>query len=332
MLQERTPQKQPITGSPNSTPDFPTVAVQEVSNQDGRTDWPTQTLKQVTGTDSSIPVSVVICARNREHMIGRCLDAVWRGNPAEIIVVDDNSTDNTPAVARQKGAKVIANHGGAGLGAARQLGAGAAKHEYVIFVDTDVVVEPETFGQLLHEAVAKNYDVIMAELRTWASTPTYWQEADLWRRQVQFRKGIASVLGCGATLVRRDLLMQVGFDPAFKGAAEDADFCFRARATGAVLAHGAEAVAYHEDRETLGEVVRQKIWHGRGLARMITRYRRDYLRLAANQVDSSVGATKMNMRFLPYILVSWSCTALGLALELLAIARDPALRKRLRAQ
>jgi GT2 family glycosyltransferase len=136
-------------------------------------------------------------------------------------------------------------------------------------------------------------------------------------------------LGCQITLVRRTLLLEVGFDPAFKGAAEDADFCYRARAVGAVVAHSSKAVAYHEDRGSLADFIEQKVWHGRGLARMIARYGRQYVNRAAEQVDKSVGATKLNLRYLPYILVSWSCTAFGVAVETVRIARDPDLRQRL---
>jgi len=280
-------------------------------------------------TSSKVPVTVVVCARNRGSVIGRCLDSVKVANPAEIIVVDGNSSDETVAVARAKAVTVVSDNG-AGLGAARQLGASIAQNDYVVFVDTDVVVEPETLAQLLDEATEKNYDALEAELRTLSSTPSYWQEAERWRREVAMRKGVASVLGCQITLVRQALLMQVGFDPAFKGAAEDADFCFRARAQGAVVAHSDRAVAYHEDRLTLRDFVEQKIWHGRGLARMITRYGRDYLQRAASQVDASMGATKLNVRYLPYVFVSWSFTAIGVGMESLKIARDPALRQRLK--
>lgn len=275
-----------------------------------------------------VPVTVVVCARNRGSVIGRCLDSVIVANPSEIIVVDGNSTDETVAVARAKGVTVISDNG-AGLGAARQLGASVAKNEYVIFVDTDVVVEPETLRLMLDEAIEENYDALQAELRTLSEAPTYWQGAERWRREVQMRKGVATVLGCQITLVRKALLLTVGFDPAFKGAAEDADFCFRARAAGAVVAHSERAVAYHEDRGSLTDFVEQKIWHGRGLARMIARYGRRYLSRAVEQVDSSVGATKVNARYLPYVFVSWSFTAFGVALEALRIARDPALRQRL---
>jgi glycosyltransferase involved in cell wall biosynthesis len=261
-------------------------------------------------------------------VIGRCLDSVLRANPSEIIVVDGNSTDDTVDVARAKGVTIVSDNG-AGLGAARQYGASLAQNEYVVFVDTDVVVEPETLQQLLDEAKEENYDALEAELRTLSVKPSYWQGAERWRRQVQMRKGVATVLGCQITLVRKALLVSVGFDPAFKGAAEDADFCYRARAAGAVVAHSARAVAYHEDRDSLKDFIEQKIWHGRGLARMITRYGRQYMNRAAEQVDNSMGATKLNARYLPYIFVSWSFTALGVALESLQIMRDADLRERL---
>jgi glycosyltransferase involved in cell wall biosynthesis len=277
-----------------------------------------------------VAVTVVVCSRNRGSVIGRCLDSVIRANPAEILVIDGNSTDDTVAVARSKGVTVVSDNG-AGLGAARQLGASLAQNDYVVFVDTDVVVEPWTLRLMLDEAIEERYDALEAELRTLSEHPTYWQGAERWRREVQMRKGIASVLGCQITLVRKELLLTVGFDPAFKGAAEDADFCYRARAVGAVVAHSSRAVAYHEDRVTLRDFIGQKIWHGRGLARMITRYGREYLSGAAEQVDRSVGATKMKTRYLPYLFVSWSFTALGVALESLHIARNPELRRTLTA-
>lgn len=307
------PIRQPQTGQQHKTHGYaPSAAVKE----------------RPFAKPGCVPVSVVICTRNRGRMIERCLDSVIDANPAEIIVVDGNSTDDTVAIARAKGVTVVSDNG-AGLGAARQLGARFSAHEYVVFVDSDIVIEPETLQQLWDEARAEGYDALAAEIRTWSAMPTYWQRAERWRRQVQMPRGVASVLGCQVTLVRTDLLLRVGFDPVFKGAAEDADFFFRARAAGAVIAHSARAVAYHEDRSSLRDLVDQKLWHGRGLARMITRYRRQYLRLAAGQVDTSIGAAHLNGRYLPYLLVSWSFIALGVALELVHVACDPVLRRRL---
>jgi GT2 family glycosyltransferase len=279
---------------------------------------------------SPVPATIVICARNRAAMIDRCLDSVLAAHPAETIVVDGNSTDGTAEIARARGVTVVSDNG-AGLAAARQLGARLAQHDYVIFVDTDVVVAPDTFRQMLDEAKEQGYDALEAELRTLSPAPSYWQRAERWRRTTQMRKGVAAVLGCQITLVRRELLMRVGFDAAFEGAAEDADFCFRARATGAVIAHSARAVAYHEDRHTLREFMLQKVWHGRGLARLYVRYRRRYLQQAAQQVNNSVQATKINVRYLPYIVTNWGFTALGVGLEMLRILGDRDLRRQLAA-
>jgi glycosyltransferase involved in cell wall biosynthesis len=284
---------------------------------------PSQVAKQ-----QPVPVTVVVCVRNRGSMIGRCLDSIMKANPSEIIVVDGDSTDGTAEIARSKGVTVVSDNG-TGLGAARQLGASLAKNEYVIFVDSDVVVEPETFQQLLDEAHEKEYVAVMAELRTWSEKPSYWQTAERWRRQVQMRTGQAVILGCQITLVRKDLLMRIGFDPAFKGAHEDSDFWFRAWLAGEVFGHSDRAVAYHEDRRSLRDFIEQRIWYGRGFTRMIMRYGRQYLSQAAEQVDTAAGAMKLNIRFLPYIFVSWSFTALGAALECFHIVRDRELRKSL---
>jgi glycosyltransferase involved in cell wall biosynthesis len=274
---------------------------------------------------------VIICARNRAHVIGRCLDSVIAAHPAEIIVVDDHSTDRTADIARAKGAKVVKNGNQAGLGAARQLGASLAQYDYIVFVDDDIVVEPTTMQDLLDEATAHQYDGLMARLPTWYAKPTYWQKAEGWRRQFQMRPGVATVIGCGITLFRRELVMRIGFDPVFEGAAEDADFSFHATSAGAVLAYATKALAYHEDRAHLRSVANQKIWHGRGLARLFTRYGGRYARRAATQVNSSLGETKLNGYFIPYLVVSWTCTSLGLGLELLRIALDPELRQQLNA-
>ena len=46
-----------------------------------------------------MPISVIIAAKNAESTIEECLDSVRRNNPAEIIVVDGNSSDKTVKIA-----------------------------------------------------------------------------------------------------------------------------------------------------------------------------------------------------------------------------------------
>jgi GT2 family glycosyltransferase len=278
---------------------------------------------------SVVPVTVVTCARNRGDMIARSLESIQCANPAQVIVVDGNSTDETANIARTMGARVVSDHG-AGLGAARQLGAMLSNQPFVAFVDTDTVILPDTLEKLVQEAVANDYDAVTAQLFTLAEQPTYWQQVEDWRRRIQKSAGPASRLGCQATLVRKELIQRVGFDTAFAGAGEDMDFFLRARAAGARLANSSTAVAYHQDRASFGEFVEQQVWYGRGLARMWIRYRSKFLKQASGEAASARRATMLQLRYLPFLICSWGFTLVGAGFEALKVLGDPTLRQQIR--
>jgi glycosyltransferase involved in cell wall biosynthesis len=89
---------------------------------------------------ASIPISVVIPARNRASLIETALASVLaQSHPAqEIIVVDDCSTDGTADIAAQiSGVKVIRHTQPVGAQAARNTGILAATHEWIAFNDSD---------------------------------------------------------------------------------------------------------------------------------------------------------------------------------------------------
>jgi glycosyltransferase involved in cell wall biosynthesis len=87
----------------------------------------------------TVPVSVVIPAYNSERMLQRALQSVLvqRPAPAEIVVVDDASTDGTAAVAEEMGARVIRHERNLGEGAARNSGIAAATQPWVALLDSD---------------------------------------------------------------------------------------------------------------------------------------------------------------------------------------------------
>src|SRR6266511_5739354 len=86
-------------------------------------------------------ISFIIQAYNEELELSATLGAIHAaassaGQPWEIIVVDDASTDATPEIAAQTGAKVIRINRRQ-IAAARNAGARAAQGEYLFFVDAD---------------------------------------------------------------------------------------------------------------------------------------------------------------------------------------------------
>jgi hypothetical protein len=92
------------------------------------------------GDDARLPVCVIIPAHNRADEIRRCLASVWAQHPhrpREVIVVDDNSTDETAAVAEALGAHVIRHSENRGASAARNTAIAAAECEWLAFLDSD---------------------------------------------------------------------------------------------------------------------------------------------------------------------------------------------------
>jgi glycosyltransferase involved in cell wall biosynthesis len=86
-------------------------------------------------------ISVIIPAYNEELELSSTLAAIraaasGAAQPCEIIVVDDASTDATPEIASQVGARVISVHRRQ-IAAARNAGAHVARGKYLFFIDAD---------------------------------------------------------------------------------------------------------------------------------------------------------------------------------------------------
>ena len=92
-------------------------------------------------------ISFIIPAYNEELLLGRTLEAIHKAAKDidatyELIVVDDNSSDNTGKIACALGAKVVeVNH--RQISATRNAGTYAANGSVFIFVDADTVISTE---------------------------------------------------------------------------------------------------------------------------------------------------------------------------------------------
>lgn len=91
----------------------------------------------------TIPVSVIVVTKNEEPHLARCLAAL--SDFSEVIVVDSGSADNTAAIARQAGVRVVDFMWNGRYPKKRQwcLDHLELAHEWVFFVDADEVVPPD---------------------------------------------------------------------------------------------------------------------------------------------------------------------------------------------
>ena len=99
-------------------------------------------------------ITIIIPARDEEENIGNLLRSIreQETQPLEILVVDDQSTDNTARVARDFGASVILGKempkGWKGKTWACQQGADAAKGEWLLYLDADTILLKGSLARL----------------------------------------------------------------------------------------------------------------------------------------------------------------------------------------
>lgn len=106
-------------------------------------------------------ISVILPAKNEAEGLRRTLPALAAVLPeAEIIVVDDGSTDETAEVARSAGARVLSSPYSMGNGAAIKRGARAATGEVLVFMDADGQHDPAHIPRLL-ERLEAGYDMVV---------------------------------------------------------------------------------------------------------------------------------------------------------------------------
>jgi glycosyltransferase involved in cell wall biosynthesis len=105
---------------------------------------------------SSPTVSVVIPCFNQGHYLREALDSVMAQTlpAAEIVVVDDGSTDDTAVVARTHRNVRYIHQRNRGLASARNTGAAHTTGEHVVFIDADDRLRPDALAIGARESLA----------------------------------------------------------------------------------------------------------------------------------------------------------------------------------
>jgi N-acetylglucosaminyl-diphospho-decaprenol L-rhamnosyltransferase len=106
---------------------------------------------------TSVDVSVIVVTFNNEAIISRCLEAIRqsvRTHVAEVLVVDNSSTDGTVQVVTEnaRGATVIPLERNVGFAVANNVALERARGRYVALVNSDAFPDPGAIDRLIHRA------------------------------------------------------------------------------------------------------------------------------------------------------------------------------------
>jgi glycosyltransferase involved in cell wall biosynthesis len=197
-------------------------------------------------------LSVVIATYNRGPILEKCLRALMTQtlDPAlyEIVILDDGSTDDTPALVAQLRAESAASwqymwQENRGRSYARNVGIQMARGPIVVFIDSDVVVTPSFLEThlALHEAHAGK-KVFVQGLSV--NTDNFENPLDTPINATHFS---AAFFATNNVSVPKDFLVEVGgFDEAFTEYGwEDLELGLRLKAIGVDIVRSREAVGYH---------------------------------------------------------------------------------------
>jgi glycosyltransferase involved in cell wall biosynthesis len=253
----------------------------------------------VTEDRSALDVSVVVPTRNAEDLVDACLGSIVQARPREILVVDGLSTDRTVELVRRYPVAVLSDRG-AGLPAARMIGARAASSRWVALVDADVVLPEGALAALLEEAECGRYTALQAGLFSVAGSG-YWGQALV----AHHRSGRSKDwFGVAATVFEREALLHHGFDPRFLSG-EDIELRWRLRRAGTRIGVSRSTFVVHRFGDSFAFAKAQWLADGRGLARLVRkqRWRAAWillLPLAASVRGAALSVGRRQPKWIPY--------------------------------
>jgi glycosyltransferase involved in cell wall biosynthesis len=189
-----------------------------------------------------VRISLVIPAYNEQDYLAGCLESVLanRGHAiAEVIVIDNASSDRTAQVAAGFAGVRVVREEKRGLTHARQRGLEEAREELVGYMDADTRMPPG-WGQAAAEIFSSRPEVVAL-----SGPPQYWDASRIenavlgvsWRLVVPIVYRVVGYMLYGAHFVarRRVLMAAGGFDTSISFYGEDTELARRLSSKGTVL-------------------------------------------------------------------------------------------------
>jgi glycosyltransferase involved in cell wall biosynthesis len=210
-------------------------------------------------------VSIIIPTFNGASRIGNCLDALLKqtiGRDAEILVVNDGSTDNTAdVVTRYSGIRLI-SQSNAGPAAARNRGASESRGTIILFTDDDCAPIPEWLDAMIEPfddpEVVGAKGVYRTHQKGLAARFVQIEYEDRYRLMADLDS--IDFIDTYSAAFRRDRFLEMtGYDTSFPVAcAEDVELSYRMSARGWKMKFAPAAIVYHMHPSTLSRYLRKK--------------------------------------------------------------------------
>jgi glycosyltransferase involved in cell wall biosynthesis len=223
---------------------------------------------------AAMPVTVVIPTRNSARSLRACLESVraQSHDEVEVLVVDNESIDETPQIARGLSDMVLT--AGPERSAQRNRGAAAATGRALLFVDSDMILAPDVIADCLRAVTRGAAAAVVIPEASFGEG--FWARCKSLERSCYVEDTTIEA----ARFFTREVFEQLGgYDEQLVGG-EDWDLHERARLAGARIGRADAYIWHDEGRLELAEVVAKKYHYGKTLGR----YARKHPALARSQL------------------------------------------------
>ena len=212
--------------------------------------------------------SVIVCSYNGGKTLDRCLTSLKDINYPnyEVILVDDGSKDDTQEIAaRHPWIKNIRQEN-KGLSFARNVGAHESTGDVIVYTDSDCMADPDWLYYLMGTLLSGDFAGV--------GGPNISPPAENWVQacvaaapggpsHVLLTDVVAEhIPGCNMAFHRWAFNQVGGFDPEYRKAGDDVDFCWRLQQSGGVIAFSPAAIVWHYRRFTLQAFRKQQEGYG----------------------------------------------------------------------
>ncbi|NHN54956.1 glycosyltransferase family 2 protein [Calidifontibacter sp. DB0510] len=212
-------------------------------------------------------VTVVVPTRNNERTIEACLASVREQSypRVELIVVDNHSSDATPQIAQRYADLLLT--AGPERSAQRNAGIERAQGEWVLWLDSDMILPPTSVQVAMETAERTGADAVALPERTIGDG--FWTACRALERECYLDQPLLH----NPRLLRRELLTGAGAFHLGMSGPEDADLRLRLRAAGRRIELAPIVVDHDEGRLTVADVLRKRYYYGRSIPAFAAEHR-----------------------------------------------------------
>ncbi len=208
-------------------------------------------------------ISIIVASYNYAHFLPLAIESALaqRGVNVEIIVIDDGSTDNTADILSRYRSRIVIEHqANQGLSSSRNRGISLAHGEFLIFLDADDFLWPDTvLSQInfLRSHPESGMAVCRTQFFSTLSSEGKPLPSGQWRlflHDLDIHLLHFNIAPPHAVMIRRDILEKIGrFDISLL-ACEDYDMWLRAMLAGAEpVANPYAYVAYRRHKKSMSQ-------------------------------------------------------------------------------